>query len=197
MNVKVWMFICSVFLSSELYAQVYFHVGGGLDYVTHDKSDNNYPMLNIKGGVGYKLSENIGFELDITGASKSKYEGTGTCNTQINTQITCTKSEEVSRQISVISVVYNRDIASSQYFIKGGLGFVRSAFNSVLSGDSVPDFVIADASDTSSVVVISGGFIKNDKHRFSGIASTGYGNTKTGDFGYLGLEYNYLINTKW
>ena len=197
MYLRVLMLVCLVFFSIESYAGVYFHVGGGLDYVKHDKSGNNYPMLNIKGGVGYELSPNFGVELDLTGVSTSKFDGTGTCTTTINAQVTCTKFEEISRQMSIGSLVYSNKFGSTDYFVKGGFGSASSSFVSALNGDGVSEVILIDESDKSFVAVVSAGIVRSDKHRFSGIVSTKYGNSRTGNFGYFGFEYSYLISTKW
>ena len=197
MKLKIWLLFYLMFFSAELFAGVYFHVGGGLDYVKHDKSDTDYPMLNLKAGVGYGFSPNLGIELDFTGVSTSSAEGSGTCTTTINTQVSCTRSEEISRQMSVGSVVYNSQYGSTNYFVKGGLALVNSSFNSVFKGNNVTELVLIDESVKTVSAVVSAGIIKSDKHRISGIVSTNYGNSDTGNFGYIGIEYNYLIQTKW
>lgn len=191
---KFLLFLVTILVSPVTFAQFYFHIGGGLDYLKHDKSTNNYPVLNLKGGAGYKVNDKFGIELDITAESNSSYKGEGTCTTTISTVVPCTKKEEVTRQMVIGSAIYTEIIGNREYFVKGGLGLVSSSFKSFFESTQAATSYLADEKDKSIAALVNIGTIMNKKHRVGGIVSSTYGNSNVGKFIFFGIEYNYLIN---
>lgn len=191
-NLRI-VFIVLLFLSTNSFADKYIHLGGGLDIVKHGKSSKNYLMLNLKGGVGYKFTEKYAVELDITGSSGSKYDNDGICTTTIGTRVSCTKSEEITRQMIVGSVIYTKEVKGSDIFFKAGFGLVRSSFRSAYDSTAAASLVIADEKDKAIAGVVSAGIIKSQRHRMGVILSTEYGSSNIGDFSFFGFEYNYLM----
>ena len=193
---KKYMLLFALFFAyaSPSLADVYFHVGGGIDYLSHDKSEKDYPALNLKGGVGYKISPNIGIELDVTGKSTSSYSGTGTCTTTLGGQVSCTKNDEITRLMAIGSGVYNKNLGFAIAFVKAGVGFVQSTYRSAYDSTEAPSLVLADEDYSGVVGVLNAGIVKSDRHRFGGIISTKYGDSSSGKFLFVGFEYNYIIS---
>jgi len=192
-NIKITLFTVLLPFCSNVSAEVYFHVSGGLDYVLHEKSDKDYPLLNLKGGVGYQVTPKLGVEFDITAKSTTGLDSSGTCTTTVNTQVSCTKKEEISRFMAVASGVYTHNIANLGLFAKAGLSFVSSSFNSYFEGDQFAKTTIADESHYGISGIASAGVIFSEKHRVGAILSTKYGDSGIGKFNYFGIEYSYLI----
>lgn len=180
-------------VSTHSFAEVYYHIGGGLDNVKHDKSDANYTLVGLKGGIGFKMSDSYDFEFDITPKLSTKNSGSGTCFTTINTTVACTKDQEISRLMTVGSIVYNTEINTTKAFIKAGVGLVQSSFRSVYTSPQANSLVENDESDSDTVAVLSAGIIRNERHRMGLIVSSSYGNSTIGSFQFMGFEYNYLI----
>jgi len=193
-NIRINILALISLFSCNSFADVYFHVGGGIDYLRHDKSEKDYPILNIKGGVGYQLTPKFSIEFDATAKSTSKYDGTGTCTTNIGTQVKCTRNEEVKRFMVIGSGVYTHELGFSKLFVKAGLGFVKSSFRSAYDSDTVTSLVLADESHNGFSGVVSAGLIRSDKHRIGAVMSTKYGNSTIDDFNFFGIEYNYLFS---
>jgi len=174
-------------------SETYIHFGGGLDYVKHDKSDKDYPMLNLKAGLGYKIMPSLGFEFDITAKSTSTYDGSGTCTTTIGTQVNCTREEEISRYMGIGSAIYTYAIGSFQLFAKAGIAYTVSSHLEVIDGTNLNKSIQADEDSKNFNGLFSVGIIKNERHRIGTLISTKYGNSDIGNFNYIGIEYNYLL----
>jgi len=175
-------------------ADTYFHIGGGLDYVTHNKSSKNYPMLNVKGGVGYKFNADLAFELDVTVPAESRFGGNGICTTSIGSEVSCTIDEEISRLMGVGSLVYVRSLPNIQLFTKVGIAVVNSAYQKKANAPELGSTVLVDESSIDLAGVLNIGFIKNERHRFGVLVSTKYGGSDVGEFLFFGVEYNFLIS---
>ena len=172
-------------------ADYYVHIGGGLDRVSHDKSDRKYPMLNMKAGFGYVLSNKLALEADLTSSSSSSYNGTGTCITTTNVQVVCSKSDEVTRQLISGSAIYTKNTKLAKLFVKAGVGAVSSAYRSTIKSDLAGTVVLADKKNTGVVGLLDVGLLMKDKHRVGVIMSNNYGNSSVGTFSFVGIEYNY------
>lgn len=191
---KKLMAVLMFLVSNHALAEIYFPLGAGLDLTRHDKSSKTYPLLNFKGGVGYKVTPKTWLEFDVTSRSSATYEGEGTCTTTFGATVSCSEFKEVSRQMITGSAIYHAGIKHMQVYFKGGLSIINSTFRSGLESPQAPSLVTADEKDTGMAGYLGAGILDAKHHRIGVVVSTKYGNDKIGNFVFFGAEYNFLLS---
>ena len=175
-------------------ADAYLHVNGGVDFLEHNLSENNYSLVNLKAGLGYTYKSRVGFEIGVNESSGSTWVGEGQCFIG-ETERTCELTQSISRFMLIGTFVYNFHIVHQQIFVKIGVSKVKSSFTSSfksLSGQRE----LVDEKNTDYPTYFSYGVVFNKHHRIGGVLSSTYGSPEIGKFKYVGLEYGFLI-TLW
>jgi hypothetical protein len=184
--------------STVAHADPYILLGAGLDIVKHNRIDDtpgSFPLLNVKVGVGFPLSKEFAIELEATATSSASLTNSATCTTVPFSLVSCTVTDEISRQLTTVSAVYTQDSGSFKGFLKGGLSFARSSYTATASSNTIPTTIFTDEQKSEFIGIFNVGFLYADVHRFGLVVSTGYGDSTIGKFSFTGLEYNYLL--KW
>ncbi len=177
-------------------AASYYGVGVELGSTSNDISSESFPLINIEGRFGYRLNESISIEVEATATSGSTKSGNGVCDTDQLTSVNCEREDEAKRQAASVHGVYTWQLPNYDIFSAGGIGVVKSSYQSTLSSSEVSeDLDLVNAKSTDSFVSIEVGALFKQKHRVSLVWNSPYGNNKTGEFSYLGASYSYLI--KW
>lgn len=194
---KILTIIFALLISLNVYSDGYYHVGSGVSYMQHDKSYNDYLLLDLKAGLGYELTKSLSLELDIVLSSDGISEGKVVCDQQNYSGQSCDFAEQIDRNILAASVLYHYNFRSHRFFVKPAVGIAKSSYQIVITNDQMVDEKIVDEESKSFITLVNAGYIFKDKHRVSGVASRLFGKSDTGFFDYVGLEYNYLFDTRW
>ena len=197
LKLKVWSVTFVLLMSMEVFSDGYYHVGSGFSYMQHDRSYNDYLLLDLKAGLGYELNKSISFELDVVLSSDGISEGKVVCNQQNYSGSRCDFAEQIDRNILAMSVLYHQDFRSHRFFVKPAVGIAKSSYQIVITNDQMVENKIVDEESKSFITLVNAGYIFKDKHRFSGVASRLFGKSDTGYYDYVGIEYNYLFDTRW
>ena len=197
LKLKKLALIFSLLISMNAHSDGYYHVGSGVSYMQHDRSYNDYLLLDLKAGLGYELTKSISFELDVILSSDGISEGKVVCDQQNYSGQNCDFAEQIDRNILAASVLYHHHFRSYRFFVKPALGIAKSSYQIVITNDQMIDNKIVDEESKSFITLINAGYIAKDKHRISGVISRLFGKSDTGYFDYVGIEYNYLFYTRW
>lgn len=184
-------------ISANSFSEGYYHIGSGINYVQHNKSLEDYAVVDLKVGIGYEINERLSLELDFALSSDGINEGDATCNTQLNPNVSCTRAEQIDRDMLVISALFHNKIFDNPVFIKPGIGIAKSSYEILHTDDNNVVEKVIDEESRSAIILFNAGYVYKDKHRFSGVISSLYGKSDTGRFSYVGIEYNYLLDTRW
>lgn len=173
---------------------VYFHLGGGFDVLSHSKSTRKYPMLDLKAGLGYKIVPDVSVEFDAQAISTTSFTSEGTCTTTVGGTVPCSQKDTVERYSFTFSPVYSTELLGVLAYAKLGLSLIASDFLSKRESAQASSVTLLDESSYNAAAVLNVGIVTSRTHRFGLFASTTYGNAEIGNFNYLGFDYNYLFN---
>lgn len=196
-KLRAWSITFVLLMSTEAFSDGYYHIGSGVSYMQHDRSYNDYLLLDLKAGLGYELTKSISLELDVVLSSDGISEGKVVCDQQNYSGQSCDFAEQIDRNILAASILYHHDFRSHRFFVKPAVGIAKSSYQIVITNDQMIDNKIVDEESKSFITLINAGYIFKDKHRISGVVSRLFGRSDTGYYDYIGIEYNYLFDTRW
>lgn len=196
-NLNRVILVCMFCISVNVHSEGYYQLGTSINYVYHDKSQQNHSSVDLKAGIGYEINNQYSTELEISLSSIGMNDGKVFCNTQYEQEVSCTHSEQIARRMLVASLLYQKEISSYPLFLRTGLAISKNSYEVILIDDNLAENKVVDEESKSLVLLLSGGYIHKEKHRYSGVVSNLYGQSDTGYFSHIGFEYNYLFDADW
>ena len=180
-------------LGSSVNAEQYAGIGAELGSAEHDLSSESFSILILAGRLGYEFESRFAIEVEATATSGSTKTGEGICETNIFTEIPCSREDEVTRQSLSLLGLYNFNAGDQPMFSSFGIGVINSSYRSTYVTEFLGRIDAVNEKSTDALISLNVGAIFKEKHRGSLVWNAPYGSDKTGEFSYVGLSYNYLI----
>ena len=174
-------------------AEQYAGIGAELGSAEHDLSSESFSILILAGRLGYEFENRFAIEVEATATSGSTKSGEGTCETNLISSIPCSREDEVTRQSLSLLGLYNFNVGDQPMFSSAGIGVINSSYRSTYVTEIFGSVDAVDEESTDMLMSLNVGAIFKEKHRASLVWNAPYGSDKTGEFSYVGLSYNYLI----